>query len=84
MQIASSDLKLSSNRVAVERQERREQLRYWRDGEEPVQKQASGAGGELRRLAQRLQTDQRAVQVQISSRAATLQPQRAVVRGADL
>ncbi len=77
MQIVDSNIQMASNHLSTQRDERRESLTVWRDGQE-----AQAVTGPVNRaafdtMAESLQAEFR--QVDISAKASSLQPSKAVV-----
>lgn len=75
MKIADSNIQLASSRTAQERDEKRESLQMWRDGEPSRQVSATGGLRGAQALAASLQV--RSVRVTVSGQAQELQPVKA-------
>ncbi len=75
MKIADSNIQLTSSRTAQERDEKRESLQVWRDGEPSQQVTATGGVRGAQALAASLQV--RSVRVTLSGQARALQPVKA-------
>lgn len=83
MRIVASDLQLTSSHQALQRDEKREQLRYWRDGEAPVQTDSRTIKTGLKQMAERLREELKSGRPDISPQGARLQPQRALLKGGE-
>lgn len=87
MKIATSNLDLNSRHAALERSERRETLSYWEqgpEGQKSVRLESQGTTQKLRQMAARLTDQGPAARLEISEQASTLQPQKALLGGAEL
>lgn len=81
MQIASSNVQFQSRHAAIERHERNENLRVWRDTakgrvSEELSASESEQHGRLKAMALAISSNQASIGVELSSQAQSLQPQR--------
>jgi hypothetical protein len=80
MKIAESSLQMVSDHLATERNEKRESLRFWRDGDEPQQVTGPVSRARFDAIAATMSVE---VQVYISASASALQPIRAALVAPD-
>lgn len=77
MKIVDSNIQMASNHLSTQRDEQRESLTLWRDGQEP--EEVIGPAGQARFKAIAATMSTQFQQVDISAQASSLQPTKAVV-----
>jgi hypothetical protein len=81
MKIVDSNIQMASNHLSTQRDEKRESLTLWRDGQEPQTVAAPSGRARFEAAAATLSVEFR--QVEISAQASSLQPTKAVLLDPD-